>query len=73
MSDQRVWRREAWYRYIRLNNEEQEKFRNMLGLSKDDDLKDHNDPDHPFQLDIGGEGYSHSHAKPFNFNYTYNV
>ena len=56
MSYQRVWRREAWYRYIRLNNEEQEKFRNMLGLSKDDDLKDHNDPDHPFQLDIGGEG-----------------
>ena len=55
MNDQLVWRREAWYRYIRLNNEEQEKFRNMLGLSKDNDLEDHHDPDHPFQLDIGGE------------------
>ena len=23
---------------------------------EDEDLNDHNDPDHPFRLDIGGEG-----------------
>mgnify|MGYP003655303881 CR=1 FL=1 len=25
------------------------------GKEVDEDLKDHNDPDHPFRLDIGGE------------------
>ena len=48
--------RETWYRYIRMNDEEKENFRDMHGLHKDDDIKDHNDPEHPFRLDIGGEG-----------------
>ena len=48
--------REAWFRYIRMNDEEKEKLRDMLGLHQDDDMEDHNDPDHPFRLDIGGEG-----------------
>ena len=48
--------REAWFRYIRMSDEEKESFRNMLGLHEDDDIKDHNDPDHPFNLDLGGEG-----------------
>ena len=56
MDYQSLRRKEAWNRYIGLNEEEKEKFRTMLGLRKDDDLTDHNDPDHPFQLDIGGEG-----------------
>tara|TARA_R110002020_G_scaffold438168_1_gene648584 strand:+ start:1493 stop:1657 length:165 start_codon:yes stop_codon:yes gene_type:complete len=54
MNDQLV--REAWYRYIRMNDEEREKFRHMHGLYKDHDIEDHNDPQHPFRLDIGGEG-----------------
>mgnify|MGYP003139661570 FL=1 len=54
MNDQLV--REGWFRYIRMNDEEKERFRDLLGLYKDDDIKDHNDPRHPFNLDIGGEG-----------------
>ena len=54
MNDQLV--REAWYRYIRMNDKEKEEFRNVLGLHKDHDIEDHNNPQHPFHLDIGGEG-----------------
>lgn len=54
MNDQLI--RETWYRYLRMNDEEQERLRHMLGLYKDDDLQDHNNPRHPFTLDIGGEG-----------------
>jgi|TARA_R100000008_G_scaffold81018_1_gene63879 hypothetical protein len=48
--------REAWYRYVTLSSEEKEEFKDQLGLHADYDIVDHNDPNHPFGLDIGGEG-----------------
>jgi|TARA_R110000765_G_scaffold272297_1_gene371018 hypothetical protein len=48
--------RECWYRYIRMNDEERENFRRLLGLYEDYDIEDHNNSRHPFHLDIGGEG-----------------
>ena len=48
--------REGWVRYIRMDDEQKEEFRDMLGLYTDDDIKDHHDPEHPFVLDLGGEG-----------------
>ena len=48
--------REVWYRYIALSDEEKEEFRDNLGLHTDDNIEDHNNPEHPFRLDLGGEG-----------------
>jgi len=48
--------RECWFRYIRMSDEEIQYLRELLGLHKDEDLEHHLDPDHPFTLDIGGEG-----------------
>jgi hypothetical protein len=48
--------RETWFRYIRMSDAEREEFCTLVGLHKDDDITDHNDPEYPFRLDIGGEG-----------------
>jgi hypothetical protein len=48
--------REAWFRYIRMSDEERLDFRELLDLHEDEDLIHHLDPNHPFTLEIGGEG-----------------
>ena len=48
--------REAWFRYIRMSDEEKKDFEELTTLRRDQDLLAHLDPDHYFTLELGGEG-----------------
>tara|TARA_B100000029_G_C17037028_1_gene764419 strand:- start:174 stop:608 length:435 start_codon:yes stop_codon:yes gene_type:complete len=48
--------REAWFRYIRMSDDQKHSFKEKLELFEtDQDISDHNDPENPFTLELGGE------------------
>jgi len=49
--------KEAWFRYVRMTDDQKDSFKKKLNLrTPDEDISDHNDPENPFTLELGGEG-----------------